>query len=176
MEYLLDFDDTLYDAKSFKEQVAIDGTGSMLFTPEIWQHYDVREYLHFDTLDWLKGKAKENLFILTAAMNREGRVVMEYQKEKLRCSGMSKLVARVVFTSEVKGDAAAEIASQFPPHETIVFVDDKIEQCLSVQVALPHAFCFLMVRNPNVIGSIDMVRGIPVVHTLADVDVKMKEL
>lgn len=170
MKYILDFDDTLYDAKSFKELVARDGANSLLFTPEIWQHYDVRTYLHIDTLDWLRQKSKDDLFILTAAMTSDGKTVMEYQKEKLRCSKLGDMVSDIIFSEGDKGVDAASIAKQFPPDETIVFVDDKIEQCLSVQSAVPQAIVCLMVRDPEQIGNVDSVRGIHVVHTLADVD------
>ncbi|MCA9354917.1 MAG: hypothetical protein KC877_05335, partial [Candidatus Kaiserbacteria bacterium] len=109
-------------------------------------------------------------FILTAAMTRDGKIVMEYQKEKLRCSKLADMVSDVIFSEGNKGVDAASIAEQFPPDETIVFVDDKIEQCLSVQSAVPQAIVCLMVRDPEQIGNVDSVRGIHVVHTLADVD------
>ncbi|MCA9361871.1 hypothetical protein KC906_00710 [Candidatus Kaiserbacteria bacterium] len=176
MKYVLDFDDTLYDAKRFKQQVAADGTAHLLFTPEIWQLYDVQDYLHTDTVDWLASKQQEDLFILTAAMTSDGKVVMAYQQEKLRCSKLGAVVFEIIFSAGEKGVETAEIASRFPPSEPIIFIDDKIEQCLSVKATVPQAHCFLMVRDPSVIGEAETVRSIDVVHSLADVDAKIREL
>ncbi len=63
-----------------------------------------------------------------------------------------------------------EIAKQFPPEETVVFVDDTIEQCLSVKESLPNSICCLIVRNKSLIDDIEITQDIRVVQCLADVD------
>jgi hypothetical protein len=170
MKFLLDFDHTLLDTTAFVEQVRADGRDSILITPGIWSHYDVRDFLYPDVLNWLESKAKEDLCILTAMTPQLGPEAGAFQKEKLHSGRFDDLVESVVFMIGEKGEAGDKIAYNFSPQETTVFVDDKIEQCLSVKNAVPHAHVFLMVREPEQIGSVQQIQNIHVVHTLADVD------
>lgn len=170
MKYILDFDHTLLDTDAFVARVDQDDRRPILITPGIWQHYDVRSFLYTDVLDWLQSKPKESLHILTAMTPELGPLSCEFQKTKLRSGAFDSLVASTTFMIGEKGEAAAEIAAQFSPHETIVFVDDKLEQCLSVQAALPQAICCLIVRDVSQAVSTPSAPGIHVVHTLADVD------
>jgi hypothetical protein len=176
MKFLLDFDRTLFDTDAFIAQVERDGRSDRLITPDIWQEYDVREFLYDDVLPWLATQPRESLHILTAITPTAGAEADAFQREKLRSGGFAELVASVTFVVGEKGEVAGEIASQFPPPEPIIFIDDRIEQCLSVQRALPEAHCCLMVREPAVIGSVAMVRGMTVVHSLAGVDAMIEKL
>lgn len=170
MKYILDFDHTLFDTERFAQTVREDNRADLLITPTIWQFYAVRDFLYDDVLPWMQSKTPASLHILTAMTPEYGPLSCAFQKEKLHSGKFEEFVSDITFMVGEKGETAAEIASQFPPHETTVFVDDRIEQCLSVQQALPQAVCCLMVRDASQIGDVKTVRGIHVVHTLAEVD------
>ncbi len=162
MKYILDFDRTLFNSPSFVKRVEMDGRRDVLITPQVWQTYKVQDFLYDDVLTWFNNKDKDNLYILTAISPQLGNQSEAFQREKLRSSGFGNLVSGIHFVVGEKGEKAAEMT---------VFVDDKIEQCLSVKNYLPNSFCFLMVRNRELIGSaIKEVRGIKVVHNLNEVD------
>lgn len=174
MKYILDFDHTLLDTTAFVDVVVRDGRENILITPTIWSHYDVRTFLYEDVLGWLRSKPKDSLYILTAITPELGPLSTEFQKEKLFSGKFDEFVSGVTFMVGEKGEMAAEIASQFPPQEPVVFIDDRPEQCLSVKQHLPQSHCFLMVRS----GSLpeDLPAGIIAVSILAEVDVIMKGL
>jgi FMN phosphatase YigB (HAD superfamily) len=170
MRYIIDFDRTLFDFAQFVARVEADGRRTELATPKIWQYYNVSDFFYPDVLSWFESKLREELYILTAMTPSYGPEACEYQREKLARSGLVELVSDVTFMVGEKGSHAAAIANRFPPHEPIVFIDDRIEHCLEVTAAVPRATCCLMVRDRSVIGDVSTVRGMPVVHTLKEVD------
>lgn len=176
MKYIIDFDHTLFDANAFIEKVEIDGRSDILYTPAIWKYYDVKDFLYSDVIGWLGSKIRSDLHILTAITPSKGEYSNEFQKVKLQNDVIAKMVNSISFVIGEKGESVASIAEQFPPQEQIVFIDDRIEQCLSVQAVSPEVTCCLMVRDPSIIGDIKSIRGIHVVHTLMDVDVIMDRI
>ncbi|MEN9920426.1 MAG: hypothetical protein RL538_319 [Candidatus Parcubacteria bacterium] len=173
MKYLLDFDHTLMDTEALKAEAFRSGTTCFVGTVEFWQHHSVMPFLFTDVLPWLKTKEKSCLHILTAFKPSQGPDAQEFQKAKIASDGFSELVESVTVMEGMKGKVAVEIAKQFPPHEPIAFVDDRLDQCLSVKQALPHAHCFLMLRY-NVCPP-DVAPDINVVTSLAEVDAIMNE-
>ncbi len=176
MKYLLDFDRTLFDTAAFGQQVNNDGEGSHLFDSDIWKKYQASDYLFPEVIDWLEQKNKEDLFIVTAYVSALGLSAQDYQAEKLRSSKIEGKVESVILVKEDKGKVVAKITDQFLPDEPVVFVDDKIEQCLSVRAHAPQVQCFLMVRNRSVVGEIEEVKGIKIVSSLKELDVMIKEI
>ena len=173
MKYLIDFDHTLLDTDRFVAQVVADGRENDLVTSGIWQFYNVRDYLYEDVLGWLRSKAKEDLHILTAMTPSLGSESCDFQREKLHSGNFTEFVESITFMVGEKGEAAAEIASQFPPHEPLVFIDDRLDQCLSVKVAIPEAHCFMIVREGDL--SVAVPPEVSVVSNLAEVDVIMNK-
>lgn len=176
MKYILDFDRTLFDTDSFISQVEADGKRSILVTTEIWSHYNARDFLYKDVLDWLLSKNKSDIQILTAVTADLGDKADSFQREKLNSANLKKFVSSTTFVTGEKGQSVAEIAKQFPLEEKLVFVDDRIEQCLSVKETMSEVICCLMVRDKSLIGEVKMVNNLKVVSTLADVDVIMSSI
>jgi hypothetical protein len=170
MKYLLDFDRTLFDTPACYEELTRVHSGPFEFVPEVWDKVSVCEYLYTDVLPWIATKIREDIYVVTAFTPSYGEASEAYQKSKLLCSTLTDQVAEVVVMQGLKGEIVAEIATQFPPTEPIVFVDDRIEQCLSVREHAPQVTCCLMVRDKAVIGDVREVQGMPVVHCLPDVD------
>ena len=173
MKYILDFDHTLLDTDRFVAQVTADNREDIRITPGIWQFYNVRDYLYEDVLSWLQSKTKSDVHILTAMTPSLGPESCDFQREKLHSGNFTELVESITFMIGEKGKAAAEIAKRFPPHEPLVFVDDRLDQCLSVKVAIPEAHCFMIVREGDL--SVAVPPEVSVVSNLAEVDVIMNK-
>jgi hypothetical protein len=172
MKYLLDFDHTLLDTAAFIAQVKKDGRGDIRVTPGIWEFYNVRDFLYDDVLDWFNSKSKESLHILSAMTPELGPESCEFQKEKVSSGNFSGMVESVTLMIGMKGEPAASIAQRWTRHELVIFIDDRLDQCLSVKAALPESFCFLMVREGHFPSPLPP--GITAVSTLAEVDAIMK--
>ncbi len=170
MKYILDFDRTLFDVEKLYEQLARCNQSHLAGTPESLNHISVPELLFPDVADFLQGKKLEDLFIVSSTSGVSAQWERDYQIAKISASGLDTRVAEVRVLAGDKGVEAVNIAEQFSPREMVVFVDDRIEHCLSVKSALPDSHCFLLVRNKAVIGETDVVQGIPVVHSLNEVD------
>ncbi len=175
MKYVIDFDHTLLDTTKWVEQVKTDGRYGEHINKDIWQYYDVRDFLYADVLRWLTSKSKHSLFIVSAVTPGLGPEAEAFQREKIIGGGFSELVAEIVLMVGEKGETVAEIAKQFTPHEPIVFIDDTIAQCESVKAAIPHAHCFLMVRESD--NKKTLVHNyFPIISNLNEVDGMMKRL
>lgn len=173
MKYITDFDHTLLDTDCFVAAVKKDGRGDILITPEIWKHYNVRDFLYSDVLEWLSLKDKNDLYILTAITPELGSLSEQFQKEKLLSGNFDEYVSEITFMVGMKGEYAAETAKQFPPHEPVVFIDDRPDQCHSVKQYLPNAHCFIINRDKD---NILTEMNFPVVFNLAQVDDSMNTL
>lgn len=171
MNYLLDFDHTLMDTEALKVQALLDGTTNLVGTPEFWLHHNVMDFLFPDVCSWLKGKPKESLHILTAFKPSQGPEAATFQEAKIASGGFSELVSSVTVMEGEKGESAVAIAKQFPLEEPIVFIDDRLDQCLSVKRHIPEAHCFLILRYHA--SPLDLPDGITPVYSLAEVDAMM---
>lgn len=170
MKYILDFDRTLFDVEALYQQLDRTNARHLAGTTDSFKTVSMADLLYPDVTDWLQQKPIEDLYILSSSSGLTGEWERDYQREKIIATGVGALVAEVIVVQGEKGGSAAEIAKRFPPSDRIVFIDDRIEQCLSVQMCVPRAQCCLMVRNKDVIGDISQVRGIQVVHDLSTVD------
>ncbi len=171
MKYIIDFDHTLLDTECLKESTFRDARTHLVGTPEFWEHYCGTNFLFPDVLPWIELKEKEALHILTAFKPSQGPLAKDFQEAKLRSGNFSELVASVTVIEGMKGEVAASIAAQFPSDEPVVFIDDRLDQCLSVKEALPHCHCFLITRY-NVCPS-EFSDTITQVSSLAEVDAIM---
>jgi uncharacterized Rossmann fold enzyme len=176
MKYILDFDKTLFDTPACYAHIADTKNHNFEFTPELWEEFSSCEFLYNDVLDWVTSKDKEDLYILTAITPEQSGQATEYQKAKLLCSKLTELVTDTVFMVGAKGEYVRDIIGKFPAEESVVFVDDKIEQCLSVKEVCPEIICCLMVRDKDVIGDVKEVQNIKVVYSLSDVDVIIRDV
>jgi len=171
MKYLIDFDRTLLDFERLRNTVTHDGKLALVGTVAFWEHYNAMDFLFPDVLPWLATKEPSSIHILSAYKPTLGPEAKAYQEEKLRSGGFLELVGGMTVMEGDKGLAAASIAEQFLPDETIVFIDDWGDQCQSVKSALPQAHCFMMLRYnvcPPEAGD-----GIIPVSCLAEVDAIM---
>lgn len=170
MKYILDFDRTLFDADALLADLEKDQVDFSQLGPEVLEGRPSEQYLYPDALEFLRTKNREDVYILTALSTRYGDRILEFQKAKVEQEPILSLVQEMKYTEREKGDPARDIAKQFSQSDTVVFVDDVLANCLAVKAALPKVKCFLLVRDRDVVGDILSERGIPIVHTLAEVD------
>ena len=154
--------DRLRDAALFEEKSHLVGN------PDFWDHYQATDFLYDDVLAWLRAKDTADVHILTAYKPSQGELAKLYQEGKIGSGGFSDHVGGVTVMDGQKGPVAAAIAKQWLPSEPIVFVDDLVEQCLSVMGALPEAHCFLMCRNGR--PEMALPPGLTPVCSLLEVD------
>lgn len=173
MKYIVDLDHTLLDTEHLKVCALRDNKTNLVGTPEFWEYYCTTDFLFGDVDAWLEEKGKEAVHILTAFKPSQGPLAKEFQEGKTRSGGFSDLFGSVTVVEGLKGEAAAGIAAQFPPNEPLIFLDDRLDQCVSVKEALPHCHCFLMVRY-NVCPP-DFPSTITRADSLAQVDAIMNE-
>jgi len=179
MKYILDFDRTLFDTDKLIIQFrAADFDLHNLF-PEMLDQFQSKQFLYDDVLPFLSSKKPADIFILTALGNTYGKKILEFQTAKVEQEPIRSLVNRVTYVMEDKGQPAADIVSQFPPQESVVFIDDLLKNCLAVKVAVPHVHCFLILRN--CLSTAKTVKaaakaGIEVIYTLTELDGRMRAL
>jgi len=170
VKYLLDFDRTLFDTNSCYTDLALKWGEPLQFTPELWSRLSASDYLYSEVKPWFATKDSADVIIITAFTPEYGPDSKAYQAEKVKSSGLSEEVSRVIVMEGEKGQTVKSVVSTLPVTEKVVFVDDRIEQCLSVKRANPEVIVCLMVRDRAVIGDVSSVQGIYVVHCLRDVD------
>lgn len=174
MKYLLDFDRTLFDTDTFSSKVLEDGHGALIGTPEVWHHYTADQFLFSDVVPWLQTKQKDSLHILSAFTPSQGEQAKSFQEAKIASGGFGNLFATITVMEGLKGRAAVGITQEFPPHEKVVFVDDRLDQCISVSSALPQSHCFYIQRNE--VTLVEIPKHIRHVTCLDEVDDSMKYL
>lgn len=176
MKYLLDFDRTLFDTEAFIQTYERSGASTELVSPEIWEEFSAADFLYAEVRQFFQSKSATDIYIVTMFTKQYGEKSYDYQKAKVEQEPILSWVEQIEYVDGLKGERAAEIAKQFPPYEPIIFVDDRIEQCLSVKKHVPTSHCFLLVRDPSLIGDVENVQEIEVAHSLTDIDAKIKEL
>lgn len=174
MNYLLDFDHTLMDTEALKAQSFHDGSFALVGNPDFWLHHNVMDFLFPDVRAWLASKPKESLHILTAFKSSQGPEACAFQEAKIASGGFSELISSVTVVEGEKGETAVEIAKQFLPHQSLVFIDDRPEQCRSVKTHIPDAHCFLIIRYR--ISPHDIPDDVTPVYSLAEVDAIMNSI
>lgn len=169
--FILDFDRTLFDVDALYQALDTAGLRHLAGSSESVAHCAMHEFLFPDVEPFFVTKEPAQLRILSSVVGLSQSWEVDYQVAKIAASGLSKRVAEVRVVAGEKGPVVREwCTQQGVSNSPIVFIDDRIEHCLSVQECAPTAQPILLVRNPSVVGPVSRVHGIPVVHTLAAVD------
>lgn len=174
MMYLLDFDHTLMDTEALKLAAKADGSEVYVGTPAFWDHHSVMDFLFPDVLDWLSSKPKQSLHILTAFKPSQGPQAKAFQEAKLKSGNFADLVASVTVVEGMKGEWAIDIVQRYGSCGPVSFIDDRPDQCAAVKAALPHAYCFLMVRHQVCPAVVPF--GVTPVYSLKEVDTELARL
>ena len=175
MKYLLDFDRTLMDTDRLRAAAEDEEKLHLVGNPDFWEHYNATDFLYTDVIAWLVSKDVADVHILTAYKPSQGELAKLYQEGKIGSGGFSDHVGGVTVMDGQKGPVAAGIARQWKEEELVVFVDDLLEQCVSVMGALPQAHCFLMCRS-GARPEAPLPAGLTAVSSLIEVDAIMDTL
>jgi len=167
MKYILDFDHTLFNTTDFVARVSERGMFDILITPQIWEHFNVMDFLYADTLTFLESKNRADLIILTAMTPTLGPQAREFQKQKLNSGNFDKYVEEIIF---MEGDKGPHIADLFTGQPT-TFVDDSLPHLISSRKCCPEVICAQMVRfGEETWLDISEQKDISVVHTLDELE------
>lgn len=142
MKYILDFDDTIFDAKKLKNilkecGIAEDRVSETTFDEieKIKPDFDIKSLLFPDALEFLK-KHKDNCEIVTTYLSRDpqkngNRLARKnFQIQKLALCGITKLLGEnhVHVVEESKKEILEELKKSFEseiPPKKCVYVDDR---------------------------------------------------
>lgn len=97
---------------------------------------DTRHYIFEDVWNFLNNFKKEELILVSLGNN-------EFQKSKIKNSGIEKKFEKVIVTDEMKSKV---IKKFLKPQEAFYFLDDRIEQVEDVKEALPQGITFFVKR------------------------------
>ena len=172
MKYLLDFDRTLFDVEQLYVELAQCGQSQLAGTVESFAYVSIADLLFSDVAEFLADKNKSDLFILSSASGLSAQWETDYQTAKITASGLDKKVASVHVVPGDKGAEAVKIASQFAPHEQIIFIDDRLENCQAVKTALPNAHIYLLKRHLKFDSKQQTRQTIPIITSLAEVTIE----
>jgi len=176
MKYFLDFDRTLFDVETLYLELEKTKQRHLAGTQASFQCVSFPELVFSDVADFLRTKNLEDIFIVSSTLGLSAQWDEQYQRQKITEAGMDTKVNKVFVLSGDKTKIIKEAIGQFPESEQVIFIDDRIEHCLSVKQALPDSYCFLITRGESAGESDGYLQGIPVVHTLAEVDDRIKAL
>ena len=167
MDFIFDFDRTLFDTAHFVNEAAPYKESGLYITPAIWDILDATTFVYSDVLSFLQKIGKEHSTILTAMTPTLGPLAREFQKAKLERSGVSAYTRQVIFMEGKKGKYVKEIFSGKPT----IFVDDTLEQLQSVKAFCPEVVCIQIIR-PNSEGrsEVSSSSDIPTVTSLQELE------
>jgi phosphoglycolate phosphatase-like HAD superfamily hydrolase len=161
MQYIFDFDHTLFDTARFVYDARAYKENGTLITPAIWDTFDATTYLYDDVIPFLERVGKENVRILTAITPSLGAESEAFQRAKLERSGIGAYVRDIQFLVGEKGQTVASMYEEV----STTFVDNMLHQVQSVQVACPSVRCIQIMR-PNPLGLNEMDGMHPTVTTI----------
>jgi len=176
MKYLLDFDRTLFDTNALVQRLTAAAVDQTQLAPKHLRGMVMKDFLFTDSVPFLQNKKSKDITILTALGTSYGDKILEFQTAKVEQEPIVSLVNEVVYVVSDKGAKAAELVSRWPEKEVIVFIDDLLENCLSVHVAVPRAHCFLIRRENEAPQDILDLSGITLVQSLAEVEAHLAGL
>jgi hypothetical protein len=167
MQYILDFDRTLFDTDAFKkaqvEQCSPSSVGAIGTLDEL----DVAEFMFKDAIEFLQSHQKADLCIVTSCCGITGVCDTAYQKTKLEKSGVYELVKEVhiVFNQKIR-----KLKTLFTG-EPMTFVDDVLSHVEAAKEAIPELQT-VHIRRADVLRAPDEQNdgSIPTITTLDELD------
>jgi FMN phosphatase YigB (HAD superfamily) len=163
MQYIFDFDHTLYETSRFSTDAKAYKENGTLITPAIWDLYDASNYFYEDTLSFLASQKKEDVVVLSAATPAYGPEAHAFQEAKLDRSGVGEYVSQIIVMEGEKGSYIQKLYANQPT----VFVDDTLSQLLSAKECCPEVRLVQMVRpGRETYGPVSDTAQIPVISSL----------
>lgn len=147
MKYIFDFDDVLFNnTKQFKEYMygCLEKAGiprevaetyyktvreNKFWLKDFLRHFSLEESMYEKMLQESKGFVNEELLALIKQIGKENCYIVthgneEYQRDKIRITGIKLLVSEIIVISGSKKEAVEKICAKHK-NEIVVFIDDK---------------------------------------------------
>jgi FMN phosphatase YigB (HAD superfamily) len=159
-----DFDRTLFDTDAYHRAVSENGLQHLAVTPELFTKLNPAPFLFSDVHVFLKTQSRDTVYIVSAISPELGPHAGEYQREKIRATGMFEQVRDVILVIGTKAPALLELVKNHP-NETIWFVDDKEENLIDARACSPWVRPLRIARNGLTPG-VDL--DVPTMYQLSD--------
>jgi FMN phosphatase YigB (HAD superfamily) len=159
-----DFDRTLFDTDAYHRAVLENGLQHLAVTPELVTTLNPAPFLFHDVLSFLATQSRSSIYIVSAITPEFGPQSGEYQREKIRATGMFEQVRDVILVVGTKAPALLRLVETHQD-EMIWFVDDKEENLIDARECSPMVRAFRIARN-GVTSDVDS--DIPTMCQLSD--------
>jgi len=124
--FIVDFDDTLFDTHSFKQEVNY-------LSGDLYAQSDkIKNLLFSDSVSFLEFLKQTNQPLILLSLGESN-----FQKIKIDITGIDKFFDAVHITADAKELAMSKILEEFKNEENIWFINDKIEETKKVMRDFP---------------------------------------
>jgi len=157
MRFILDFDRVLFDTDAFVaklEELGIEHRirNRALIEAVLAKGVSFESFVHEGVVDFLKKRGKEVVIVsshfgrTTDDNENPAANPQEWQEMKIKLSGLSELVEKVIVTARDKREAFAEIAAQA---DEIIVLDDEPEHIAVARELGFRVFHYKTKRNTS---------------------------
>lgn len=155
--FIIDFDDTLFDTHSFKQE--INYLSEDLYT----QSDKIKNLLFSDAVSFLEFLKQTNQPLILLSLGEAN-----FQKMKIDITGIAKFFHSIHITSDAKELAVDKILAEFKNEEDIWFINDKVEETKKVIEHFPHLKPILKM-SPKFLEEEYKLSLMPYFSTLTDI-------
>ncbi len=125
--FIIDFDDTLFDTHSFKQEIDY-------LTEDLYkQSGRIKEFLFPESASFLEFLKQTNQPLILLSLGEEN-----FQKTKIDITGIGRFFDLIHITADAKEEAVRKILNDFKTKKDIWFINDKIEETKKVIKFFPH--------------------------------------
>jgi FMN phosphatase YigB (HAD superfamily) len=164
----LDFDRTLCDTDAQLAQVGILRIQHLIGNPELTRRLGITQFLYDDTLPFLQAHQSHVLYIVSAVTHSYGERATEYQRDRIKRSGVEEYVREILLTGDSKVAALEGLLARYPG-ERLVFVDDRSDVLTDVYIHFNDVTCVHMARGgAQRMSDTPIPPGVPTISTLAE--------
>jgi len=168
MKFILDFDRVIFDMDALYTEISHTNPTAKLGTIESLDGIALHKFLFPDAVDFFVQHQKETIEVVSSCFGKTGTWDLEYQREKVKRSG----VAQFVHTVQVVEKDKVTVLRNVPKTERTVFVDDHPENAQAVAEALPQITVLYLDRTGENKTPANTTR----ITSLADVDAIIESL
>ena len=133
MKFILDFDRVIFDMDSLYTEIASTNPAAELGTIESLNSITLADFIFPDALDFFTQHPKETIEVVSSCFGKTGTWDLEYQREKVKRSGVANFVRAVHVVEKDKVAVLASLVSNTPA----CFIDDHTENASTVAAAFP---------------------------------------
>ncbi len=165
MQYLLDFDRTVFDMEGLYEQISIVNPEAELGTEASLAGIDLEALLFPDAVTFFSTHPKDSITVVSSGYGLTGQWDTAYQAAKIQLSNIQQYVGSINVVADSKIATIKRLAREY---EDVVYVDDHPENVQDARTHIPGIHVVYINRSmkhdsASVVGSKE-------ISTLDDLD------